>query len=104
MRIRVDALLRALSVVNIGFIFCCLRLPGLVTGQGSISNCMQPLVFMADWSVIEFLQEQKEYKALNLDQWTAFLRFCNEVGVDCILENIACDRADKMSTLKARGG
>jgi DCN1-like protein 4/5 len=31
---------------------------------------------------IQFLQEQKEYKAVNLDQWTAFLRFCNEVKPD----------------------
>lgn len=25
------------------------------------------------------LQEQSEYKAMNLDQWTAFLRLCDEV-------------------------
>eukprot|EP00243_Klebsormidium_subtile_P010811 TRINITY_DN5900_c0_g1_i1.p1 TRINITY_DN5900_c0_g1~~TRINITY_DN5900_c0_g1_i1.p1 ORF type:complete len:213 (-),score=33.78 TRINITY_DN5900_c0_g1_i1:345-983(-) len=31
---------------------------------------------------VHFLQEQKEYKAINLDQWTAFLRFCNEVKPD----------------------
>lgn len=27
----------------------------------------------------KFIQEQSEYKAMNLDQWSAFLRFCEEV-------------------------
>ena len=27
----------------------------------------------------EFLQAQKEYKAINMDQWTSFLRFTEEV-------------------------
>ncbi|KAL2642127.1 hypothetical protein R1flu_009714 [Riccia fluitans] len=31
---------------------------------------------------IQFLQEQTEYKAMNLDQWTAFLRFCEEIKPD----------------------
>ncbi|CAM6098734.1 unnamed protein product [Calypogeia fissa] len=31
---------------------------------------------------VEFLQEQTEYKAMNLDQWTGFLRFCDEVKPD----------------------
>ena len=28
------------------------------------------------------LQEQSEYKAMNLDQWTAFLRLCDEVSLE----------------------
>jgi DCN1-like protein 4/5 len=32
-------------------------------------------------SFLQFLQEQTEYKAMNMDQWTAFLRFCEEVEV-----------------------
>ncbi|GLJ28933.1 hypothetical protein SUGI_0570670 [Cryptomeria japonica] len=30
-------------------------------------------------SLVEFLKNQKEYKAINLDQWLSFLRFCDEV-------------------------
>lgn len=30
-------------------------------------------------SCCETMQEQTEYKAMNLDQWSAFLRFCDEV-------------------------
>lgn len=33
-------------------------------------------------SFIQFLQEQTEYKVVNLDQWTAFLRFCEEIDQD----------------------
>ncbi|CAL8462542.1 g2075 [Coccomyxa elongata] len=32
---------------------------------------------------ISFLQTQKEYKAINLDQWTSFQRFAEEVKPDC---------------------
>ncbi|KAG6551944.1 hypothetical protein Mapa_006561 [Marchantia paleacea] len=31
---------------------------------------------------VQFLQEQTEYKAMNLDQWNAFLRFCDEIKPD----------------------
>lgn len=31
---------------------------------------------------LQFLQEQTEYKAMNLDQWSAFLRFCDEIKSD----------------------
>eukprot|EP00249_Psilotum_nudum_P017696 c26446_g1_i2 orf=240-917(+) len=31
---------------------------------------------------VQFLKEQTEYKVLNLDQWTAFLRFCDEIDED----------------------
>jgi DCN1-like protein 4/5 len=31
---------------------------------------------------VQFLQEQTEYRAMNLDQWTGFLRFCDEVRPD----------------------
>jgi len=30
---------------------------------------------------IATMQEQSEYKAMNLDQWSAFLRFCDEVWI-----------------------
>uniref|UniRef100_A0A0C9QSF2 Defective in cullin neddylation protein n=1 Tax=Wollemia nobilis TaxID=56998 RepID=A0A0C9QSF2_9CONI len=30
-------------------------------------------------SFVEFLKNQKEYKAINLDQWLSFLRFCDEI-------------------------
>jgi len=43
----------------------------LVLGQ-------RPLVL----SFIQFLEEQSEYKAMNLDQWTAFLRLCDELKPD----------------------
>jgi DCN1-like protein 4/5 len=33
-------------------------------------------------SFLQFLQEQSEYKAMNLDQWSAFLRFCDEIKPD----------------------
>lgn len=33
-------------------------------------------------SFLSFLEEQTEYKALNLDQWNAFLRFSEEVKPD----------------------
>lgn len=33
-------------------------------------------------SFLQFLQEQTEYKAMNMDQWTAFLRFCEEIKPD----------------------
>ncbi|XP_024365474.1 uncharacterized protein [Physcomitrium patens] len=33
-------------------------------------------------SFLRFLQEQSEYKAMNLDQWSAFLRFCDEIKPD----------------------
>lgn len=33
-------------------------------------------------SFTQFLQEQTEYKVMNLDQWTAFLRFCDEIDQD----------------------
>ncbi|KAH7285511.1 hypothetical protein KP509_33G031400 [Ceratopteris richardii] len=33
-------------------------------------------------SFITFLQEQKEYKVLTLDQWTGYLRFCEEINPD----------------------
>ncbi|XP_024381583.1 uncharacterized protein [Physcomitrium patens] len=33
-------------------------------------------------SFLHFLQEQSEYKAMNLDQWSAFLRFCDEIKSD----------------------
>ncbi|KAH9303981.1 hypothetical protein KI387_008385, partial [Taxus chinensis] len=29
-------------------------------------------------SLVEFFKNQKEYKAINLDQWLSFLRFCDE--------------------------
>lgn len=32
---------------------------------------------------MEFLQQQTEYKGLNLDQWLGFLRFTEEVVPDC---------------------
>ena len=32
-----------------------------------------------------FLQAQKEYKAINMDQWTSFLRFTEEVSLSCKL-------------------
>eukprot|EP00245_Coleochaete_scutata_P013975 TRINITY_DN5826_c0_g1_i1.p1 TRINITY_DN5826_c0_g1~~TRINITY_DN5826_c0_g1_i1.p1 ORF type:complete len:220 (+),score=58.85 TRINITY_DN5826_c0_g1_i1:167-826(+) len=35
-------------------------------------------------SFIDFLKEQKEYKAINLDQWMAFLRFRDEVQLDLV--------------------
>ncbi|XP_024526287.1 DCN1-like protein 5 isoform X2 [Selaginella moellendorffii] len=33
-------------------------------------------------SFTRFLQEQKEYKGINHDQWIGFLRFCDEVSTD----------------------
>lgn len=30
-------------------------------------------------SLVEYLKNQKEYKAINLDQWSCFLRFCDEI-------------------------
>lgn len=33
-------------------------------------------------SFTKFLQEQKEYKVLTLDQWTSYLRFCEEINPD----------------------
>eukprot|EP00250_Pteridium_aquilinum_P021633 c25183_g3_i1 orf=191-832(+) len=33
-------------------------------------------------SFIQFLQEQKEYKVLTLDQWSGYLRFCEEIHLD----------------------
>lgn len=30
-------------------------------------------------ALVDFLKNQKEYKAINLDQWLSFLRFCDEV-------------------------
>ena len=30
----------------------------------------------------DFLTSQSEYRAINLDQWTGFLRFCEEVPPD----------------------
>ncbi len=39
---------------------------------------------------ISFLQTQKEYKAINLDQWTSFQRFAEEVFfpfIDCMVSN-----------------
>jgi len=33
-------------------------------------------------SFLKFLEEQSEYKAMNMDQWTAFLRFCDEIRSD----------------------
>ncbi|KAH7688363.1 Defective-in-cullin neddylation protein [Dioscorea alata] len=29
---------------------------------------------------IEYLKSQNDYKVINLDQWTSFLRFCNEIN------------------------
>ena len=30
---------------------------------------------------VEFLDEQTEYKTINMDQWTGFLRFTQEVSL-----------------------
>ncbi|CAK9274636.1 unnamed protein product [Sphagnum jensenii] len=38
-------------------------------------------------SFLQFLQEQTEYKAMNMDQWTAFLRFCEELEIKPDLSN-----------------
>jgi hypothetical protein len=32
-------------------------------------------------AIIPSVFEQTEYKAMNMDQWTGFLRFCEEVEV-----------------------
>ncbi|KAJ8479930.1 hypothetical protein OPV22_023657 [Ensete ventricosum] len=30
--------------------------------------------------LVEYLKHQRDYKVINMDQWTSFLRFCNEIN------------------------
>ncbi|XP_074571000.1 uncharacterized protein LOC141827609 [Curcuma longa] len=30
--------------------------------------------------LVEYLKSQRDYKVINMDQWTSFLRFCNEIN------------------------
>lgn len=43
-------------------------------------------------SFCEFLKNQTDYKVINMDQWTNFLRFCQEVSFPD-LENYDLDQA-----------
>ncbi|XP_071742202.1 uncharacterized protein [Rutidosis leptorrhynchoides] len=41
-------------------------------------------------SFVEYLKIQKEYKAINMDQWTNFLRFCQEIEFPDLVKYDAC--------------
>nr|XP_043624996.1 DCN1-like protein 4 [Erigeron canadensis]XP_043624997.1 DCN1-like protein 4 [Erigeron canadensis] len=41
-------------------------------------------------SFVEFLKIQKEYKVINMDQWTNFLRFCQEIEFSDLKKYDAC--------------
>ncbi|KAG0484789.1 hypothetical protein HPP92_008868 [Vanilla planifolia] len=43
-------------------------------------------------SLVEYLKKQHEYKVVNMDQWMAILRFCNEINFP-LLDNYDADLA-----------
>mmetsp|Transcript_70684 Transcript_70684/g.223789 ORF Transcript_70684/g.223789 Transcript_70684/m.223789 type:complete len:221 (-) Transcript_70684:207-869(-) len=73
------------SFFAFAFSFCLME-PGQKTLELETAVQMLKLV-LADEplvpSLAEFLEDQTEYKGINMDQWQGFLRFCEEVEQDC---------------------